>query len=376
MFFWTVDAAKEVLQGFQLQAGADGALRGAQTWLLRFPAAQEQIVALTQRPAGESVHSSVRVLGGGEGGWLWKYLNPNLLALATVRGHTDGRVVPALKRSTDPSVNIYLIDAVSGAVLDKFVQRGAEGPVSLLLAENSLLAHYYSPAAGSYEVTSVELFEQREGSGPAANAQPIGSGGVLPNGGSVFDGSSVTALTRLGAPKVAPFDSFAAPPPQSVQQSFTFRSQLRALGITQTRRGIALKELLFALPTGELLALPRAFVDPRRPVADPTQQDKIEGLIPYSAELPVDPLRVVSHVQRVARVRGVVSAAALLESTSLVCAYGLDLFCTRVSPSQTFDLLNEDFNSPFLIATVSAVFLAIMLTRRAARAKEASNAWK
>jgi hypothetical protein len=44
---------------------------------------------------------------------------------------------------------------------------------------------------------------------------------------------------------------------------------------------------------------------------------------------------------QVSNLRAITTTHAALESTSLVFAYGLDLFYTRVTPSQTFDLLNE-----------------------------------
>ena len=48
---------------------------------------------------------------------------------------------------------------------------------------------------------------------------------------------------------------------------------------------------------------------------------------------------------QVAKIRKVMTSPALLESTSLVFAYGLDLFFTRVAPSNTFDVLSESFNN-------------------------------
>ena len=51
------------------------------------------------------------------------------------------------------------------------------------------------------------------------------------------------------------------------------------------------------------------------------------------------------------------TSPANLESTTLTLTYGLDLFFTRVQPSQTFDLLPDDF--PFaMLVTVTAVLLA------------------
>jgi len=47
--------------------------------------------------------------------------------------------------------------------------------------------------------------------------------------------------------------------------------------------------------------------------------------------------------QQLPNVRGIQTAPTFVESTSMVLVYGLDLFFTRVTPSQTFDLLNDEF---------------------------------
>jgi hypothetical protein len=389
VFYFVVDTEAQSMRGFSLHAGSKAELRGVQTWSLNFPRSQERLVSVVGRPVHEVVQSAVRVLGGGDGGFLYKYLNPNLIAVATVRlspaqvaqsgGAVAGagqRVVPSLQRTTDPSVNVYLIDSVTGAVLEKLVHRGAEGPVTLCVSENTVLAHFYNGAQGHFELSAVDLFENRAGD---ASAGSVGPGGVVAGSTSIFDGFTLSGLaSSLGATpsRVTSFNSFVEPAPQSLQQTFTFKSALTAIGVSQTRRGITSKEFLLGLPSAQLFALPRALVDTRRPVADPTPLERAEQLIPYSAALPVDPKRMPSHVRSVSGLRGIASAAALLESTSLVCAYGLDLFCTRIQPSQTFDLLNEDFNSPFLIAILVAVAAAIHVTRRMAKRKELAAAWK
>jgi hypothetical protein len=72
-------------------------------------------------------------------------------------------------------------------------------------------------------------------------------------------------------------------------------------------------------------------------------------------------LKQINH--QVANVRRIVTAPALLESTSLIFAYGLDMFLTRVAPSNTFDVLSENFNKAQLVFTVSGLLLAILITK-------------
>jgi hypothetical protein len=71
----------------------------------------------------------------------------------------------------------------------------------------------------------------------------------------------------------------------------------------------------------------------------------------------------------------VVTAPALLESTSLVFTHGLDLFLTRVAPSNTFDVLSENFNKVQLVLTISGLALAIMITKPMVRRKKLRERW-
>ena len=53
----------------------------------------------------------------------------------------------------------------------------------------------------------------------------------------------------------------------------------------------------------------------------------------------------------------------MLESTTLVLAYGLDLWFTREAPSKTFDVLSEDFSKGTLLTTIFGLILGILTTK-------------
>lgn len=78
---------------------------------------------------------------------------------------------------------------------------------------------------------------------------------------------------------------------------------------------------------------------------------------------------------QVANVRRIVTSPALLESTSLVFAYGLDLFFTRTAPSNTFDVLSENFNKAQLVLTVGGLAAAILITRPMVSRKRLREKW-
>ena len=134
------------------------------------------------------------------------------------------------------------------------------------------------------------------------------------------------------------------------------------------------------------------FLNPRRPNRKPTAEEADEMLLQYDPVIPNDPKRVLSHNYKVgtfhgyiqhsyllptkiANVQNIITSPALLESTSLIFAYGLDMFLTRMAPSGTFDVLSENFNKVQLILTVSGLFVAILVTRPMVRRKQLRERW-
>ena len=77
----------------------------------------------------------------------------------------------------------------------------------------------------------------------------------------------------------------------------------------------------------------------------------------------------------VANLRGIHTAQAGLESTSLVLGYGLDLFYTRVTPSRMFDVLKEDFDYMFVGGTLIVLLVISILSCRLASIKMLKQAW-
>ena len=75
----------------------------------------------------------------------------------------------------------------------------------------------------------------------------------------------------------------------------------------------------------------------------------------YNPVIEFDPKWHLNHAREVIGIKDVITSPALLESTSLVFAYGLDVFGTRLSPSFNFDMLGKDFNKFQMLATVAAL---------------------
>uniref|UniRef100_A0A4W2H3G9 ER membrane protein complex subunit 1 n=1 Tax=Bos indicus x Bos taurus TaxID=30522 RepID=A0A4W2H3G9_BOBOX len=325
IFFYLVDADQGRLCGYRLRKDLTTEL----SWELTIPPEVQRIVQVKGKRSSEHVHSQGRVMG--DRSVLYKSLNPNLLAVVT--------------ESTDVHhertfIGVFLVDGVTGRIVHSSVQRKAKGPVHIVHAENWVAYQYWNTKARRNEFTALELYEGTE----QYNA---------------------TAFSSLDRPQL----------PQVLQQSYIFPSAISAMEATITERGITSRHLLVGLPSGAILSLPKALLDPRRPEI-PTEQSREENLIPYSPDVQIHAERFINYNQTVSRMRGIYTAPSGLESTCLVVAYGLDIYQTRVYPSKQFDVLKDDYDYVLISSVLFGLVFATMITKRLAQVKLLNRAWR
>uniref|UniRef100_A0A8C5FU10 ER membrane protein complex subunit 1 n=1 Tax=Gadus morhua TaxID=8049 RepID=A0A8C5FU10_GADMO len=121
IFFYLVDPNMGRLSGYRLRTDLSTEL----IWEVVLPLEVQKVLFVKGKRCNEHVHSQGRVMG--DRSVLYKYLNPNLLAVVT--------------ESTDPHpersfVGVLLIDGVTGRIIHDAVQRKARGPVHLVHSEN------------------------------------------------------------------------------------------------------------------------------------------------------------------------------------------------------------------------------------------------
>lgn len=178
------------------------------------------------------------------------------------------------------------------------------------------------------------------------------------------------------------FSSYEKHQPYALSKAYIFPGRITSMSTSQTKHGVTSKALLGKIclicqtatradlhyssvttSTDQIVAIPRRFLDPRRPMQKPTKAEMEEYLVPYEPVIPVDPKWVISHRYRIAGMRGVLTSSTILESTSQILAYGMDLFGSSVSPSGRFDVLSRDFNKAQLIGTTLGLMGAIAVLR-------------
>ncbi|XP_052821133.1 ER membrane protein complex subunit 1-like [Mya arenaria] len=292
-----------------------------------------KITNIVSRPANEHIHSVGRVLG--DRSVLYKYLNPNLVVITT-----EGEEPATSQQKAYPVVNVYVVDVVTGHMVFHGNHRKASGPLHVVHSENWVVYGYLNMKQHRYEMAGLEMYE-----------------------GKIQ--SNVTAFSSLSAPVT----------PLVLRHSFIFPLPVASMATTVTEKGITAKDLLIALKNGGIFSLPKAFLDPRRPLA-PTQETQEEGTLPYIPELPVHTEGIINYNRTLFHVRGLHTAPTGLESTSLVLAYGLDLFQTRVQPSKMFDVLKEDFEHYVIAIVVLSMLLVSFITKKLASRKALNKQWK
>ncbi|KAK5111717.1 hypothetical protein LTR85_011762 [Meristemomyces frigidus] len=335
----TADQAAQEVKYAMHDGGLEATVDSSTTWHF-MPTSGERIVSLVPRPLNDPVASIGKVLGDRR--VLYKYLDPNLALLVTANDAAT-------------AATFYVLNTVSGAILYSNVHTGVDlsSPISSMLSENWFTYSFTAEASGDspkgHQLVVGELFESLV----ANDRGPLSS---TANYSSMQTGTEPFTLTKI----------YQIPEPIS------------KMAVTRTRQGITSRQLLAVLAdSSAIVGIPYGVVDPRRPIGrDPTKDEQAEGLVRYSPVIDFDPRWYLNHQREVVGVKDTITSPALLESTSLVFAYGLDIFGTRLSPSFSFDVLGKDFNKFQMLATVAALAVATCVVAPLVTRKQVNTRWQ
>ncbi|KAI7900808.1 uncharacterized protein BX663DRAFT_562854 [Cokeromyces recurvatus] len=319
------------MQGFKVTEGYRGSLRANPLWNFYLPE-NESPVTLSHSQPYEKVASLGRALGNRN--VLYKYLNPHMFAMVT-------------KDNEKKYIKIRIMDSIKGSILHETIHENVDienNDVHILQSENWFVYHFWSNdiKGRGYRTVVLELFE-----------------GAHEN-------------MRIESTNFSSFDNVQ---PHVLSSSFAFPYPITTMGVTTTRNGISTKNILFGLLSHQIMAVNKRLFDPRRPTEKPTKEDQEEQLFPYGP-IPDDKRLFLTYGLDVAGIQTIITSPSLLESTSLVFAYGLDTFFTRSSPSRQFDVLSEDFSKVQLLLTIIGLIVGIWITGPMVRRKRVNALWK
>jgi len=349
-YMFTIQKAEGALRGFNLGEpsadGASGSFSVNEIWSTQLATAGGSVVATAVPSAGDPTFSQARILG--DQSVMYKYVSPNLLFTAS-----GGETVDA---DSEPSLAVALVDTVTGRALYRVQHDGSAGPVHAVVCENWVVYQYWSTRAGRSQISVLELFDdhatKRDQSAMKAARQHLA--GEFTNRTS---------------------SSFSIPPLKVLGQSYYPPFEARTMSATRSQSGITQRWVLVGTPSGEVYAIERRFLDPRRPKGKPTKLDQAERLVAYSEQLPLVPHMLLTRGEPVAGLQGIATAPSRQESSSHMLAHGVDLFYTHLAPSKSFDRLTEDFSQGLLVATMLALGFGALFLQRAVHRDDLKRAW-
>ncbi|KAK5052056.1 hypothetical protein LTR84_002860 [Exophiala bonariae] len=309
------------------------------TWTLK-PKAGFAFTKAVARPDHDPVASIGKVLG--DRSVLYKYISPNIALLIA---------------TSSSSLTTYLIDAVTGAVLHTSSWHGIVPGTSIpaVLSEN-----WFAFSFTNQDPTTKGLSTQLIISELYESASPNERG-------------ALAARTNYSS-----FSADASTSPHVISQAYTVVEQISHLTVTQTAQGITSRQLLATLPElNAIVGIPREILDARRPPGrDANATEREEGLMKYLPVLDLEPRYFLTHSREVIGIEKVITSPSLLESTSVIFAFGHDIFGTQVTPSLAFDVLGKGFNRIQLSLTVVALAIGVYMVRPFALKRTVEGRWK
>ncbi|CAL2035031.1 unnamed protein product [Caenorhabditis brenneri] len=320
-----LDLQKEGVQGLKVDISSQNIQPVWQGNLGLTP--DDEIVAVKGKSFNQKVHSQGRVLVTRE--VQYKYVNPNLAAIASIN-------------KANQHLTITLVDIVTGQVVHSAAIGKAAKPIHLVHSENWIAYSYWSDKGRRTELGIIELYEGTE----EQHTQK-----------ELFDSKVGQKL-----------------PPVVTQQSYIYAQGVDAMSVSETEQGLTTRSLLLAHPSGNIHEVSRRLLDANRPM-ELTQAMREEMMIGYMPEIAVATEEMINYNQTVHRVRGIKTSPSGLESTSLVLAYGTDLFFTRLVPSGTFDILKDDFDHVLISLVLTGLVVGSYVTKRLARSNALASQW-
>lgn len=139
MYMFTA-AERGILNGYYV---ADRELTVVPIWELDLGGADQsqRVISVAGKSPHEHVHSQGRVLS--DRSVLYKYLNPNLVSVATLGLHSVHKTV----------LNVYLIDVVSGVIVFSMTHKRAQPPFHMVHSENWVAYTYYNEKVRRTEIS-------------------------------------------------------------------------------------------------------------------------------------------------------------------------------------------------------------------------------
>ncbi|GMM38174.1 Emc1 protein [Saccharomycopsis crataegensis] len=305
--------------------------------------ANEKIVATASSARNPNSMASIGLILGDKS-TLYKYLYPNIISLAVFDDASQ-------------ELSIKIFDSVSGKLIKSVFHPATDKiddtSIQMIQGDNYLVYSFYSyhPTISS-KIHVVEFYESQKS-----------------------DQKSLSSITNqsvsiLDYDAVQPFIRF---------KSYNFAHRIEKLALTSTKFDISTKNIIMKLSNGQIYLIPKFLISSRRIEGrELTNSEKMEYMnIPYDANLPINNNAIINHKRLIVgdNKAQMFSVATNLESTTIICYAGNDIFCTKAYPSSQFDVLSAGFNKGQLLLTIAALVLAGLVSWSMVERKKLNSFW-
>lgn len=308
----------------------EGALR--QTWQISLDEDFERLIAFSSRSKILTISQS-EITDSGK--TLHKYLYPNLacyIVLDTV--------------TLQLSVNI--IDTVTGEILATKLHNkehiDIDYDVNVEFGENWVIYSYFSlEPIPEQKLGIIELFEPQE---------------------KIPKNVKSNKLNVAGKPILR-------------SSSFCFPEVITNIGTSSTKFDITIKALVLEIANGQMAFIPKPFLHTlRKREAGLNEMYRLETDISVGSILLKDYFIITKSDKFLFGNTSVLSTYSTdVESTSIVCDVGHDVFCTRLLPSGQYDTMKSDFKSTELIVSCLLCVLSCLFLKPMLETKISVNRW-
>lgn len=269
---------------------------------------------------------------------LYKYLNPNLVTVASKKGSI---------------LKITILDGITGAVLHVQEQKDEVidfDSVSLLQTDNWVIYAYQQTFPTlEQRIVVLDLFSD--------------AGNAVGGEKSVLEGEYNPVIDSVSS------------------KSFLFPEKILALKSTSTKFGITIRSILALTESGSLIELPKYVLNSRRIDDRKMTQEDLEDdfrLMPYEPVVAMNTFGVLNHKRKLQLTQSqqILVRPTGLESTAVVCFVNeLNEFCTTVQPSSSYDLLSENFDKVKLLITITVLFWVFVISKPLVYSKKLNAKW-
>lgn len=196
-------------------------------------------------------------------------------------------------------------------------------PVSVIYDDNGVFLSYFNTRSFNHEIFAVEFFKDRIENSFKDLLYEYYTGkiqNITQNDYHQFDSKIITS-----------------------QQKFAFPLGISYMTPFTSKKGLTRRNFLIITLTNQIYSLDRKLVSTRRPKATLTPEQaqysfESTSELPYKYHLPITGLSVLTGKKRYFDLRKIKVVPTELESTSMMLAYGQDLYFDFISPQKVLFL--------------------------------------